>query len=384
MVASTDPPDLAPRVGVWTRLREGLADWSARRTADPKFQAWATRFPLTRWVANRQGAQLYDLVAGFVYSQVLLACVELDLLRMVQDTPLTAPQIAARTQLPPERAERLLRAAVSLKLLRLRHDARFGRGPMGAALLGAPGVEEMVRHHPMFYRDLEDPIALLTAPKGTTELAQFWSYVAQSDVDAPQAEAYSRLMAVSQKMVAAETLAVHPMTGITRLMDVGGGEGAFLSAALSATPGLTGCVFDLPEVAARARRRLTEAGMGTRSDAIGGSFLEDPLPGGADAISLVRVLYDHDTPAVQRLLRKIYAALASGGTLVISEPMSGGDAPTRPGDAYFGFYTAAMTSGMPRSAATHEALLRDAGFHDIKALRPQQGFVTRVIRAHKP
>ena len=382
MATAVDPP--AQRPGWPRRLIDAAQRWRDNRVADPAFQAWATRFPLTRRIANRQGAALYDLVAGFVYSQVLYACVELDVFRMLRDGPQDVATIAARVNLPVEAAERLLQAAASVDLLKRRGAGRFGLGPLGAALLGAPGVEEMVRHHPMFYRDLEDPVALLTAPKGSTQLAQFWSYVDGDAPDPAQAAQYSQLMAVSQAMVAAETLAVHPLKAVTQLMDVGGGEGAFLSAALKATPGLTGTVFDLPEVAARANRALAAQGLSDRGRAEGGSFKDQDLPRGADAISLVRVLYDHDTPVVQALLKSVFHALPSGGTLLLSEPMSGGDRPSRSGDAYFGLYTAAMTSGTPRSVATHSALLAEAGFRGIRAIPPRQGFITRVISAQRP
>jgi demethylspheroidene O-methyltransferase len=50
-----------------------------RLLASPGFQRWAAAFPLTRPVARRHTRELFDLVAGFVYSQVLAACVALDL-----------------------------------------------------------------------------------------------------------------------------------------------------------------------------------------------------------------------------------------------------------------------------------------------------------------
>ena len=373
------------RPGPAARLLARLRRWRDRRVADPAFQAWATRFPLTRGIANRQGAALYDLVAGFVYSQVLHACVELDLFRRLADGPRTLTELSARTGLPVPALERLSRAAAALDLLRppTRREPGWALGPLGAALLGAPGVEEMVRHHPMFYRDLEDPLALLTAPRGSTELAAFWRYV-DGAPDSDQAAAYSRLMAASQRMVAAETLAVCPLSDVRCLLDVGGGEGAFLGAALQATPGLSGIVFDLPPVAERARAALGAAGLGGRARAVGGSFLDDLLPEGADAVSLVRVLYDHDTPVVRRILSAAIRALPPGGRLILSEPMSGGARPTRAGDAYFGLYTAAMTSGTPRSAADHVALLSEAGFTDARPLRARQPFITRVITARKP
>ncbi len=381
MATVLDPP---ARTGVLGRLADAARRWRDNRIADPRFQAWATRFPLTRRIANRQGAALYDLVAGFVYSQVLYACVDLDLFRKLQAGPQHVVPLATACGLPPERMERLLQAAAALDLLKRRTAGRYGLGPLGAALLGAPGVEEMVRHHPMFYRDLEDPVALLTAPKGSTELAQFWSYVATGAPDTEDAARYSELMAVSQSMVAAETLAVHPLDGITRLMDIGGGEGAFLTAALTATPGLQGIVFDLPEVAARATAAFALKGLADRARAVGGSFKEGPFPPGADAISLIRVLYDHDTPVVRDLLAAVFQTLPPGGRLILSEPMSGGARPSRSGDAYFGLYTAAMTSGTPRSVESHSRLLAEAGFTNIHALPARQSFITQVIRAERP
>ena len=364
------------------RLRARLRDWRNARAADPAFQSWAARFPPTRPLARREAARLYDLVAGFVYSQTLLACVELDVFAALR-SPRTAEELARAIDLPLDRATRLAQAAAALDLLE-RDGARYALGPLGAALLGAPGVVEMVRHHAMFYRDLADPVALLRGG-GEPELARFWGYVGGARTHAMTAEEaapYSRLMAVSQAMVAEETLAAAPLDGVLRLMDVGGGEGAFLAAALRATPGLAGALFDLPAVAARARARLDAEGLA--AEIHGGSFLDDPLPGGADAISLVRVLYDHDDAVVRRLLGKVRDALPPGGRLIVSEPMSGGARPSRAGDAYFGFYTLAMGTGRPRDAATHAAFLRAAGFADITVRPTRQRFVTSVVTARRP
>lgn len=376
MASASDPATRRP--GPLSRLADRARRWRDGRIADPAFQAWAARFPLTRPIANRRAAALFDLVAGFVHSQVLLACVELDLFRRLEAGPADTGTLARASPLDPRAMERLLQAAAALDLVR-RRAGRWTLGPLGAALLGAPGVEEMIRHHPMFYRDLEDPLALLAAPRGSTELARYWSYFGEADVGAEDAARYSKLMAASQAMVAAETLAVHPMTGIRCLMDVGGGEGAFLSAALRATPGLTGIVLDLPPVAARAERALQQAGLSSRARVVGGSF-RDPLPEGADAISLVRVLYDHDDPTVRALLGAAFEALPAGGRIIVSEPMRG----NRAGDAYFGLYTAAMTSGTPRSPETHASLLAAAGFARIRVHRPRQAFATRVVSARKP
>lgn len=371
--------------GPLARLRARWRDWRNARFSDPAFQDWAARFPATRFRARTEAEQLYDIVSGFVYSQTLLACVELGVIEALAAGPLTEDALAARTGLSPERVGRLARAASALRLLEPAGPGGYALGPLGAALRGAPGVAEMVRHHALFYRDLADPAALLRG-ETSPELAGFWAYVGGTvthDLPPETAAAYSRLMAVSQTQVAAETLAAAPLTGVRRLLDVGGGEGAFLEAALRATPGLTGVVFDLPAVAERAQARFAAAGLAGRAEAVGGSFIDDPLPDGADAISLVRVLYDHDDDVAAALLASVHAALPAGGRLVISEPMSGGARPTRWGDAYFGFYTLAMGTGHPRSPDRHESLLRAAGFVAPRRHPTRQRFLTSVISARR-
>ncbi|MEO0793148.1 MAG: methyltransferase, partial [Pseudomonadota bacterium] len=113
-------------------------------------------------------------------------------------------------------------------------------------------------------------------------------------------------------------------------------------------------------------------------------FRTDPLPAGADAISLIRVLYDHETATVRRLLSQTFEALPPNGRLLISEPMSGGNAPHRAGDAYFAIYCKAMGTGTVRSPAEITRLLTDAGFTSIDVPRMRRRFITQTIVARKP
>jgi demethylspheroidene O-methyltransferase len=155
------------------RSRFSVSAWGNRLVASRGFQSWASRVPFTRGIAKREGEALFDLVAGFVHSQVLHALVELRVLHMLLDAPATARAVAGRTNLDPRRAEVLLRAGVALGLMKLRRDGLFALSRRGAALLGVPGLEAMILHHRAFYRDLEDPVAFLR-DGSDTELARFW------------------------------------------------------------------------------------------------------------------------------------------------------------------------------------------------------------------
>ncbi|TRW15364.1 methyltransferase domain-containing protein [Glacieibacterium frigidum] len=358
----------------WLRTRNRLL-------SSPRFQAWAGRFPLTRPRARAEAAQLFDLVAGFIHSQVLAAVVELRLCERLADGPQAEATLAKECDLPPDSMRRLLRAAASLGLVEpLGGD--WALGPRGAALLGNLGVMAMVAHHGALYADLADPVALLRRGGGGGALAAYWGYARAAAPDAaePQAVAdYSTLMAASQPMVAAQVVAAYDFSRHRRLLDVGGGEGAFVRAVAAAVPGLDLALFDLPAVAARARVALDSAGL-TRVATHGGSFFADDLPTGCDVVTLVRILHDHDDDAALALLRRVRAALPPGGTLVIAEPMA--DAvPGRVGDAYFGLYLLAMGSGRARSPAELTAMLQAAGFVRSRTLATDVPLIARIIVA---
>ena len=374
--------------GVFSRVAQA----AMRIQADPGFRRAAAAFPLTRPVARARARALFDLCAGFVYSQVLLAVVRLDLPRRLLDGPRTAASLAAELSLGEPAAERLLAAAASLRLLAVRGEeegrARYGLGPLGAALVENPGVLSMIEHHGLLYDDLRDPLALLRGAHARTGLAAYWPYAAAAPGDAALRPAsvapYSELMAASQRIVADEVLAAYPMRRHRHLLDIGGGSGAFLLAAAERAPRLRLTLFDLPAVAELARARVAGSAVAGRFDAVGGDFARDPLPRGADLISLVRVLHDHDDAVALALLRAARGALAPGGRLLVGEPMSGTPGAEPAGDAYFGFYLLAMGSGRPRTPRRIMAMLAEAGFARARLLRTRTPLVARVIVATVP
>ena len=363
----------------------GPARGLAGLAASPRFQALAARLPGLRHLARAEGAALFDVMQGFVRSQALAALVELRVLHALADGPRHPRALAPAAGLGEARMALLLQSGAALRLLRRRRDGRFALTARGAAFLSVPGLEALVRHHAVLYRDLADPVAFLrgeTAP----DLARFWPYVfgAGQATDPEAAAAYSGLMADTQALVAADTLRLVDFGGVARLLDVGGGTGAFLAAVGRAHPSMRLDLFDLPAVMEGAAARLGQAGLSGRVTLHRGSFRDDPLPAGADAVSLVRVLYDHADATVASLLRAVLAALPPGGRIVVSEPMSGGDRPDPATDVYFAWYTAAMGTGRTRSAAEIGALMAGAGFQGIRSAPGDRRYVTSVVEARRP
>lgn len=356
------------------RAGPSLRGWGHRLAANPALQRLAARVPGLRRLVRTEGAAIFDLMQGFVRSQVLAGLVELRLLHLLAEGPRTPAQLAVATGLPEPRLTVLLQAGAGIGLLR-RRGAVYGLSRRGAAFLGVPGLEALVRHHRVLYADLSDPAAFF-AGQTDPDLARFWPYVFGGA--APEdADRYSRLMTDTQALVADDTLDQADLRGVMHLTDVGGGSGAFLRAVHRRHPGVRLTLFDLPSVVAVAD---LPAGAGR----VGGSFRTDPLPQGADAISLVRVLYDHADDTVAGLLGAVHSALPPGGRLLISEPMSGGARPDPQTDVYFAIYTLAMQTGRTRSAAQIAAALSAAGFAGIRAFSPRRPYVTSVVMARRP
>lgn len=350
--------------------------------ASPRFQRWAAGFPLTRRIAQRNTRALFDLCAGFVYAQVLTACIRLNLFAVLAEGPATGDALALRLGLPRDRARTLLLAACSLGLIRELSGGRFALADLGAAVTGNPGIAAMVEHHALLYADLADPVALLRGEGEPTQLSRYWPYAGGNPVGAAAAAPYGALMGTSQGMIAQDILDACDFSGIEHLMDVGGGEGIFVQTAASRMPDKRLTLFDLPAVADRARLRLDHAGLGNRIACCSGDFQTD-LPRGADAITLVRVLHDHDDGPARSLLRAAFAALAPGGRLIIAEPMARTPGAEPVGDAYFGFYLLAMGSGRPRTADELSVMARDAGFVNVRERATRRPLLVRVLLAHK-
>ena len=372
-------------VGTWL---ERLRDWRHRTVARPGFQRWAAAFPLTRPVARREAMALFDLVAGFVYSQVLLACVRLQIFDLLSQGPMAEDMLAERLGLGKEGAERLVAAAVAIELLERRSGGRVALGRLGAPMVGNRAIASMVEHHATLYADLGDPVALLRR-EGRPAMAGYWPYeaAASSRTESPAALSpekvadYSALMSASQPLVTQEVVAAYRFDRHRCLLDVGGGEGSFITAVAAQAPQLQLMLYDLPAVAERARTRLATAGLAQRASTHGGDFFNDELPRGADIVSLVRVAFDHPDERVLRLLQRVRRALPDDGCLLLAEPLAQVPGVEAMGDAYFGFYLLAMGRGRPRTAAQLSALMQQAGFEPARVVPTHQPLQTSVLVA---
>ncbi len=229
--SASDLPE--PDQGALRALLTAARLWRNRQIASPRFRALVSRLPLLRIIANRKANQLFRLTTGFVHTQILSACVRLGLFEILDGRVLSTAALASRCGLGPDPMRRLLDQALRLELVVSAGPDRWMLSDAGTVLAADRGLREMIRHHDMLYRDIGDASAFWRGDVGETELRQYWAYVRgdkPAEIDNAQAAPYSALMRESQAMLADCILASHDFSQYGSVLDIGGGEGAFLGA----------------------------------------------------------------------------------------------------------------------------------------------------------
>jgi len=365
-----------------------------RMMASPRFYRFSVNNVLTRWYARRRTAQVFDLMAGFVNFQVLLTCVKSGLLERVYAAPCSLEELSFYTQLPKENMDRLVLSALSLGLIDKRGPDRYGIGALGLPVVGYSGIKAMIEHNAVLYADMLETAKLLKS-KEHSQMHRYWPYTlndVQEDsnfVQVQQASAakdkqferYSELMSASQNFVIDEITSSYDFSSHAKMLDIGCGKGRFVQTLAQRYSNLKFELMDLPLVMGLTREHLAHAEFFHRLSFNPGSFKLDELPKGVDLISLVRIAHDHSDEVVQVLLRKIYLALPSKGTLLLAEPMANPKGAKH--DAYFHFYLLAMGEGRLRTPEQLSKMMVQAGFDRVRLLDNPMPMHTRILIAQK-
>lgn len=159
------------------------------------------------------------------------------------------------------------------------------------------------------------------------------------------------------------------------IVDVGGGQGAFVSAVLHQSPSSTGILFDSPGV-------IETAPVGDRIRQVAGDFFES-VPSGGDLYTLKWVIHDWDDEKAARIYRNIREAMNPGGKLMVIETVVGENGTAEGPDVvkWMDINMMVMTGGRERTEAEHRNLLRDAGFHLAQVIPTSD--LPRLLLAHR-
>jgi 3-hydroxy-5-methyl-1-naphthoate 3-O-methyltransferase len=310
---------------------------------------------------------LMGLVTGFWSFKTFAAAVELDLFTLLQGgRTLTVAQAKTEFGLPERPADLLLAACASLGLLE-----KDGDGYRNSAL----AEEFLVRGKPYYfggqvaYCDQRTYLPWhLIGEALRSDRPLTWDPSTQDSMfdtaDPEMLESFWGAM-YSTSIFTAQALArAIDLSGRRRLLDVGGGSGAYPIELCRALPELRATVLDLPHVCTIAQSNIEQAQLSDRIATHPGNFLTDAdLPGGHDVVLFSMILHDWDEATNRELLAKAYAALAPGGQVIISELLLNADRTGPAPAALMGMnMLVETTAGRNYSDVEYAQWLTSAGF----------------------
>jgi precorrin-6B methylase 2 len=321
---------------------------------------------------------IMSLGSKFQESRIFLTAAEMDVFTLLAKHPMSAQEIANRLE-ATGRITLLLDAVVSMGLLEKKEE-KYRCPAEVAALLSKESPTSIL------------PMAMLAggAWKRWSDLTDIVRYgkdrIAGTSfgIEESEQEAFTGAMrAIAYDMAPGIVAAIKPGEA-RKLLDIGGGSGAYTEAFLKASPGLTATIFDLPPVIDMARRRLATTGLLDRIQLAAGDFYQDELPTGHDLALLSAIIHQNSPEQNTELYRKIFRALQPKGRLVIRDHVMSSDhtRPTR-GAIFAVNMLVATAVGRTYSFEEIKSSLESAGFFNVNLIQPDER-MTGLVEGFKP
>jgi predicted O-methyltransferase YrrM len=154
---------------------------------------------------------------------------------------------------------------------------------------------------------------------------------------------------------------------VRRMLDLGGGSGAYSIAFAKAHPETTAEVFDTSAVLPLTQEYVRKAGLESRISTRCGDLRTDSFGSGYDLVFLSAIAHMFSPDENRSLLRRAFDALAPGGRLVLQDFILEPDKTAPKFAAIFSLNMLVNTEGgASYSEAEYTSWLREAGFTEVR------------------
>lgn len=314
--------------------------------------------------------QMLEFHSGLRMAHILSVIAEIGVADQVTDGPLGVEELAERTGTNADALYRVLRAAASKGVFTELSPRTFGLTPLAATLRsdvdgslrdvfrlqGQPCMQEAYAAIGHSVRTGEPAFEHV---HGTT----LFSYL----TELPElSELFSRAMGNATRQIQRPVIDSYDLSGVRRLIDIGGAHGHLVAAILSRYPEMNGVVFDLPNVVPGAAEVLTEAGVADRAEMIGGDYLR-AVPAQGDAYTISHVLHQVSDAQAVTVLTNIRKVMAPAGRVLVIDPViPEGDLP-HPGK-FMDITMLTLTPGRDRTEPELADLFEQASLRHVETV----------------
>lgn len=264
-------------------------------------------------------ARILEVIEGYWLSCSTYVAARLNIADILNQGSKSIEEIAALTDCHPDSLYRLLRLLSGEGIFEETIPYTFALNPAATALLTGergsikPFLLAILGEHSNAWGNL-----YYSVKTGKTAFDHFygmnlWEYYEKHP---DEGRNFMDAMTGMAQYVDKAITSGYDFSPFKSIVDIGGGNGALLSAILNATPGLRGIVFDVPYVIERTVRIIESNGLTERCEAVAGNFFES-VPGGVDGYIMKFIIHDwHDEDAI-RLLSNCCKAMKKGSKLLV-------------------------------------------------------------------
>lgn len=323
--------------------------------------------------------RLQKIAQAYWESAALMAAVELEIFTAIAHGHDTIPAVAKAIGITERNAERILTVLAAMTLLS-REGERF---------TNAPDVQRFLVKDGERYAG---PWILFTKPRWTAfgelsdrlrrkEETKLGAYVDFSVDDARRYHAATYSIGMGAARLFSRSV---DLTGRKKLLDLGGGSGAYSIVATKTYPDLKAIVLDLPPVAVVANEYIAANDAADRVSTLPGDFTSTEFPSGVDVVVMASNLPQYEPALIRLVVKKAFAALEPGGEMHLIGETLHDDRSGPLSAALWGLNEAVQGStGLAHTEAEVKGYLQGAGFADV-AVHPFVPGVLSRVTGRKP
>ena len=314
----------------------------------------------------RLRAALIEKIGGYMHAHALGLAAELKLADLIHSGVDTSAALAEATGTHEPSLRRLLRLLAAVGITTEPAPGTFGLTPVGD-LLRSDSPDSLYAFTRMFTHESH-----FSAWQGLGHAVRTgdsaWDHVFGKNIyaylaDLPElSELFNVAMSQESRIAAGHIAAAYDFSGVSKVVDIGGGDGTLVSAILRANPGPTGVVFDSPAGVAQAEDVLAAAGLSDRTTVVAGDFFES-VPEGGDLYIIKSVFQDWDDGPAKAILRTVRAHIPADATLlIVGSVLPETAAPGEPIPFYTDMNMLVNSGGRERTESHFRELLTETGF----------------------
>jgi O-methyltransferase len=265
--------------------------------------------------------ELMDMTAGFLVARAAMLATGLGLPDHLAGGPRSVEDLAEATGTHAPSLRRLLRVLAAAGLFASDGQDNYRLAPPGEVLTSdhplTLGSTFRMWNGPMMrlFMGLEHSLRTGEPSDQVVLGAGLFDYFAKHPEEGAD---FDQAMTDLRRQFTPPILMAYDFSGISRLVDVGGGHGFFLSCVLLSNPSMSGVLFDQPHVVEGGRKAIEESGLSDRCQLVGGDFFAS-VPEGADAYVLSWIIHDWDEERALAILRNCRKAIVPEGRLLLME-----------------------------------------------------------------